>query len=85
MPSSISIILASWFALLTRPLMMGLAKRIGGRTRSAAVTPEIVVAADPFTWAVSESTLPYVIPWHSTEVLRKIARVSTIRRNGTLC
>ena len=45
LPCAISIVLASWFALLTRPMMMKLASRIGGRTRSAAIiTTGIMIA-----------------------------------------
>lgn len=42
LPCSISIILASWFALLTRPWMIKLARRLGGRTRAAAVITTII-------------------------------------------
>jgi predicted PurR-regulated permease PerM len=43
LPCSISIILASWFALLTRPWMSWLAKRLGGRTTAAALITTMVV------------------------------------------
>jgi len=43
LPCSISLILGSWFALLTRPWMLGLAKRLHGRTKAAAVVTSLVV------------------------------------------
>jgi predicted PurR-regulated permease PerM len=43
LPCTIAIILASWFALLTRPWISKLAKRLGGRTRAAAVITTIVM------------------------------------------
>lgn len=43
LPCSISIILASWFALLTRPWMTKLARRLGGRTTAAALITTLVV------------------------------------------
>jgi predicted PurR-regulated permease PerM len=42
LPCSISIILASWFALLTRPWLTKLARRLGGRTRAAAVITTVI-------------------------------------------
>ncbi|HEX7670582.1 MAG TPA: AI-2E family transporter, partial [Polyangiaceae bacterium] len=45
LPCSISLIVASWFALLTRPWMMKLAKRLHGRTTAAALVTSTVVIA----------------------------------------
>lgn len=42
-PCAISIILASWFALLTRPWVTRLAARLGGRTTAAALVTTLVV------------------------------------------
>lgn len=44
-PCSISLILGSWFAWLTRPWMSWLAKRLHGRTRAAAIVTSVVVVA----------------------------------------
>ncbi len=43
LPCGISLILASWFALLTRPFMLQVAKRLHGRTRAAAAVTSLVV------------------------------------------
>lgn len=45
MPCGISLILASWIALLTRPWMLKLAKRLRGRTKAAALMTSAVVIA----------------------------------------
>lgn len=45
LPCSISLILASWFALLTRPWMMTLSKWLHGRTTGAAIATSAVVIA----------------------------------------
>ncbi|HEX7477606.1 MAG TPA: AI-2E family transporter [Polyangiales bacterium] len=42
-PCSVSLILASWVALLTRPFMLWLSKRLHGRTKAAAVVTSLVV------------------------------------------
>lgn len=43
LPCTVALILASWFALLTRPWVSRLAKRLGGRTRAAAVITTAVI------------------------------------------
>lgn len=45
LPCSVSLILASWFALLTRPWMMKLTQRLHGRTKAAAAMTSVVVVA----------------------------------------
>jgi predicted PurR-regulated permease PerM len=45
LPCSVSLIVASWFALLTRPWMMRLTKRLRGRTKAAAAVTSVVVVA----------------------------------------
>ncbi len=42
-PCSVALILASWFALLTRPFMLWLSKLLHGRTKAAAVVTSLVV------------------------------------------
>jgi len=59
LPSSTSIILASWFALLTRPWTKKLATRLGGRTTAAAVTTTLVVIG--FLGPIVLAVVPVVI------------------------
>ena len=59
LPCVISVILASWFALLTRPWMVKLAKRIGGRPRAAAVITTVVMVS--FLAPVILALVPLVI------------------------
>jgi len=59
LPCSISILLASWFAILTRPMMMKLTRRIGGRTRSAAVITTVIMIG--FLGPIVLALVPVVI------------------------
>ncbi|HEX7603905.1 MAG TPA: AI-2E family transporter, partial [Polyangiaceae bacterium] len=59
LPCSISLLLASWFALLTRPLMTKLARRIGGRTRAAAVITTLIMIG--FLGPIVLALVPVVI------------------------
>lgn len=59
LPSAISVILGSWFALLTRPWMAKLAKRLKGRTSAAAVITTLIVIA--FLTPIALAVVPLIV------------------------